>query len=172
MRKSTVVVMSAAGVIAVAAAVAVMTATTTTPKVRPAAGAGTTPSSASTVADMPGMDMSGTGRPSAAPSRLVGPAEFAAAIADTKRVTINVHVPDEGSIAQTDLSIPFDEIKARSGELPRVGTPLAVYCRSGRMSAAAVKALAALGYRDVVELRGGMEAWKADGRRLLAAAER
>ena len=43
----------------------------------------------------------------------------------------------------------------------------AVYCRSGRMSAIAVRELARLGYGTIVELRGGMVAWEASGRRLL-----
>lgn len=99
--------------------------------------------------------------------RLVGPAGFAEAIAAPDVVVINVHVPDEGSIEGTDLTIPFDEI-AESDELPAdLDTPLAVYCRSDNMSASAVEDLAALGYRDVVELDGGFDAWVADGRELL-----
>ena len=99
--------------------------------------------------------------------RLVPPAAFAQAMAETGRVTINVHVPDEGSIDGTDLSIPFDEIEARQGELPDTSAPLAVYCRSGNMSADAVQTLDELGYEDVVELKGGMVAWEASGRMLL-----
>jgi rhodanese-related sulfurtransferase len=101
--------------------------------------------------------------------RLVSPAEFAAAVAEPERVTINVHVPDEGSIAGTDLSLPFDMIEARAGELPADrSTPLAVYCRSGSMSATAVATLAGLGYTSVVELEGGMLAWEAEDRPILA----
>ena len=94
------------------------------------------------------------------------PAQFAAALADA--FVVNVHVPDEGSIAATDAAIPFDEIGARSAELPQArDTPLAVYCKTGRMSAEAVSTLRDLGYTDVVELRGGMDAWVDDGRELL-----
>ena len=100
-------------------------------------------------------------------SRLVAPEEFAAAVSRPGVVTINVHVPDEGSIRGTDLWIPFDAVQARRDELPSPATPLAVYCRSGRMSAIAVETLARLGYEDVVELEGGMEAWERSGRRLL-----
>ena len=38
------------------------------------------------------------------------------------------------------------------------------------MSAVAVGTLRDLGYTDVVELRGGMDAWVADGRELLPPA--
>lgn len=104
----------------------------------------------------------------AAPPRLVAPAAFAKAVAQKGTVTINVHVPDEGSLAGTDLWIPFDRVAASRTRLPATKTtPLAVYCRSGRMSAIAVRVLARLGYGNIVELRGGMVAWEASGRRLL-----
>lgn len=101
-------------------------------------------------------------------ARLVGPAEFASAIAEPDRVTLNVHVPFEGDIAGTDLSIPFDQIAANAENLPADrDTALAVYCRSGPMSTIAAQSLADLGYTDIVELRGGMRAWRADGRPLV-----
>jgi rhodanese-related sulfurtransferase len=57
-----------------------------------------------------------------------------------------VHVPDEGSIAGTDVAIPFDEVRVRSAELPQDrDAPVAVYCKSGRMSAEAVATLRQLG---------------------------
>lgn len=102
-------------------------------------------------------------------SRLVASEDFAAAVARPGVVTINVHVPDEGSIRGTDLWIPFDAVEVRRDELPPTTTPLAVYCRSGRMSAIAAETLAKLGYGDVVELDGGMEAWERSGRRLVAS---
>lgn len=106
--------------------------------------------------------------PSGAHSRLLGPDEFASAIAESGRVTINVHVPYEGDIPGTDLSIPFDQIAAQTHLLPsEKGAALAVYCRSGPMSATAAATLHSLGYTDVVDLAGGMRAWRADGRPLV-----
>jgi rhodanese-related sulfurtransferase len=100
---------------------------------------------------------------------LLAPADFAAAVAEPSRITVNVHVPFEGAIAGTDLTIAYDRIGAEAGRLPRdTATPLAVYCRSGRMSAVAVRTLAALGYRNVVELSNGMDAWTAAGFPLLS----
>ena len=82
-------------------------------------------------------------------------------------MTINVHVPFEGAIEGTDLFIPFDKIEEQVSRLPADRTtPLAIYCRTGSMSATAAKTLAALGYTDVVELKGGMQAWQASGRSL------
>lgn len=121
---------------------------------------------ACTSAGPPPTSTSQTRTPSAV--RLVDPDEFAAAIAEPGRVTVNVHVPFEGDIAGTDLSIPFDQITAQAGRLPADrDTGLAIYCRSGPMSATAAETLRDLGYTDVVELRGGMRAWQADGRQLI-----
>ncbi len=59
--------------------------------------------------------------------------------------------------------MPFDNLDA--GMLPADrATPLAVYCRSGSMSAIAVERLLALGYTDIIELDGGTDAWAAAGR--------
>lgn len=100
-------------------------------------------------------------------ARLVSPAEFEQAMTEPGRVTINVHIPDEGSIEGTDLAVPFDQVETRRADLPDTSTPLAVYCRSGNMSADAVRSLMTLGYTDVVELEGGMVAWEGSGRPLL-----
>lgn len=106
--------------------------------------------------------------PSAAAAVLADPATFAATVADSRTFTINVHIPDAGSIAGTDAAIPFDAIAGNAAKLPQDrATPLAVYCLTGRMSAAAVPELAALGYTNITELRGGMDAWAASGRELL-----
>jgi phage shock protein E len=99
----------------------------------------------------------------------VGPEAFARRVADPRVVTINVHTPNAGNIAGTDLAIPYDQIKS-STQLPADrSTPLAVYCRSGNMSAPAVRDLQALGYRDIVELAGGYDAWLATGSTLVAS---
>lgn len=101
-------------------------------------------------------------------ARIVGPDEFAAVMAESGRVTINVHVPYEGDIAGTDLSIPFDQITELDDLLPQQRSmPLALYCRTGRMSAIAADSLTSLGYLDVVDLRGGMKAWQDSGRSLI-----
>jgi phage shock protein E len=103
--------------------------------------------------------------PVATRAELLDPADFAAAIADPARVTINVHTPDEGQLPGTDSSLPFDQIRQQAATLPPDRTtPLAIYCRTGTMSATAAKDLAALGYTDVVELQGGMLAWRNTGR--------
>ncbi|RWA15498.1 hypothetical protein MBRU_10635 [Mycolicibacterium brumae DSM 44177] len=99
--------------------------------------------------------------------RSLGPDAFATAISDPDRFIINVHIPYEGEIADTDLQLPYNEIGQLSGLLPADrSTPLAVYCRSGPMSQTAMDTLSGLGYTDIVELDGGMRAWTASGRDL------
>jgi phage shock protein E len=96
-------------------------------------------------------------------AQLLGPAEFAALIAEDEVTVLNVHVPYEGEIVGTDAFVPFDSIRSWA-ELPEDrAAPIAVYCRSGNMSATAADTLVDIGYINVVDLAGGMNAWVAQG---------
>ena len=105
----------------------------------------------------------------AAPSTLLPPASFAKAVKTPGTVTIDVHVPDAGSIRGTDLSIPFDRIGDSKARLPARSTRLAVYCRSGTMSAIAVLTLRKLGFTRLRRAAGRHERLEADGPRAGAA---
>ena len=79
-------------------------------------------------------------------------------------VLINVHIPYEGELPETDTSVPFDKLAQQRAQLPQdKTTKIAVYCMSGRMSAIAARTLLKLGYTDVTDLRGGMIAWQRAG---------
>ena len=80
---------------------------------------------------------------------------------------VNVHIPYEGEIPDTDLFIPFDEIESHLDELPGKDAPIVLYCRSGSMSTTAAEILVEQGYTNVMELDGGFQAWEARGHELL-----
>lgn len=58
--------------------------------------------------------------------------------------------------------IPLGELERLAGGLERDGRYY-VICRSGRRSLEAQKKLLAMGFRDVINVRGGMMAWEAAG---------
>jgi len=113
-----------------------------------------------------------TATPAAGSVTQLDPAPFRAAIAAETAFVVNVHIPYEGNIPGTDAFVPYDAIEQRAAELPRdKSAPLYVYCRSGRMSAAAIPGLQRLGYTNIVELKGGMDAWRQAGFTLETSAE-
>ena len=66
---------------------------------------------------------------------------------------------DAGHIP-TAILLPYDEIEAKAMTvLPDKEKEIVVYCRSGRRSAIAKKALVELGYKDVKDF-GGISKWK------------
>jgi rhodanese-related sulfurtransferase len=96
----------------------------------------------------------------------VNVAQLSDMLADKDFVFVNVHIPFEGDIADTDLSIPYDQITREeylSQLPPERDARIVLYCRSGRMSAIAAKDLAAIGYTNVWDVEGGMVAWEAAG---------
>lgn len=83
-------------------------------------------------------------------------------------ILINVHIPYEGEIAETDLLIPFNAIDQNRDKLPNdKDTKVVVYCMTGPMGDIAAGRLIRMGYTRVIHFQGGMKAWKKAGRSLL-----
>jgi rhodanese-related sulfurtransferase len=93
----------------------------------------------------------------------VSPTELRTMMREEDLALVNTHVPFEGNIPGTDLSIPYDEIGRNLDRLPGKDARIVVYCRSGSMSAQAAQTLVTRGYGDVWDLGGGMIAWKEAG---------
>ncbi len=93
--------------------------------------------------------------------------QLAGMMEDKDFTLVNVHIPYEGEIPETDLFLPFNEIADHLDELPARDAPIVLYCRSGSMSTTAAEVLVDEGYSNVFELDGGFDAWKAEGRELL-----
>ncbi|MDQ1373447.1 MAG: sulfur-carrier protein adenylyltransferase/sulfurtransferase [Actinomycetota bacterium] len=63
------------------------------------------------------------------------------------------------------LHIPRGQLETNlEGKVPDHATPIAVYCASGFRSAFAAKTLQDLGYENVVNVEGGFNRWKDEGR--------
>jgi rhodanese-related sulfurtransferase len=81
-------------------------------------------------------------------------------------VFVNVHIPFAGNIANTDLSIPYDQISIPENlsQLPDdKNAKVVLYCRSGRMSEIAAVELVSLGYTNIWNLIGGTVEWEQAG---------
>jgi rhodanese-related sulfurtransferase len=101
--------------------------------------------------------------------KLVGSEEFESVILDEKVFVLQAHVPYVGEIDGTDLVMEeWEDPSSYSDRLPQDKTaPIAIYCRSGRMSALTSQKLLEMGYKNVYELDGGMNAWVESGRELI-----
>ena len=67
-----------------------------------------------------------------------------------------------GGVIENSTNIPLGEVKSRANELDR-GKLLVVYCRGGYRSSIATSLLRRAGFRDIANLIGGYDAWKAAG---------
>lgn len=101
--------------------------------------------------------------PSTAEWRSIAPQELSRILDAQDVMLINVHVPFEGDIPETDASIPYSELASRIDELPEDPADLVIYCRSGNMSSEAAEDLVDAGYTGFGELEGGSVAWQAAG---------
>lgn len=80
-----------------------------------------------------------------------------------KVVLIDVRTPEEHAEAHIPGSVlmPLDTLEGVTS-LPEGGRHI-IYCRSGKRSLRAIDILSANGFKGLVDLEGGINAWKAAG---------
>lgn len=77
---------------------------------------------------------------------------------------INTHIPFEGNLPDTDLSIAYTEITENLDKFPAdKDMEIIFYCLNDPMSRAASADLVKAGYTNVKYLAGGMNAWASAG---------
>ena len=87
--------------------------------------------------------------------------EFDQLLAQPDTFVLDVHIPEQEHLPGTDAFIPYNELTQNLAQLPMdKNTPIAVYCRSGSMSLEASETLADLGYTNIYDLVGGINAYK------------
>lgn len=95
----------------------------------------------------------------------VTPEEFDKAITKDSVQILDVRTPDEyasGHIKNTLLANWNDKAEfSRRISFVDKNKPVYIYCLAGGRSAAAAKEMRSIGYENVVELAGGINAWKA-----------
>ena len=75
---------------------------------------------------------------------------------------VDVRTEGEHELAALPAStlVPLHELEARVDELSHLrDVPVVVYCHHGVRSKSGAAILSAAGFRDVVSLRGGIDAW-------------
>lgn len=89
--------------------------------------------------------------------------ELRSMLAEKDFALINVHIPFEGDLPDTDLSIPYNRITEHLDQFPARDAKIVLYCRSGRMSTEAAGVLVRHGYTNLYHLKGGFIAWTRAG---------
>jgi len=98
----------------------------------------------------------------------ISPAELAVMFEDQDFFFVNVHIPYDGEIANTDAHIAFDEILDHLDQLPQdTDAQIVLYCRSGNMSTTAAHDLVQAGFTNIYNLDGGFRAWEAAGHEVI-----
>ena len=77
---------------------------------------------------------------------------------------VNVHIPFQGNISQTDLQLAYDEIEQNLNQLPQEkDAKILVYCLTSGMAKKAVATLLNQGYTNLWMLDGGTTSWEEAG---------
>lgn len=101
--------------------------------------------------------------------KLVSPEQFSQEIVKEKGQLIDVRTPNEYSAGHIEgaqnINLHDDSFTVQINKLDKKQT-VYVYCKAGRRSAEASSVLKQNGFKNVVELDGGTDAWTAAGKPL------
>lgn len=92
----------------------------------------------------------------------VGPKQFNTLISQQQGILLDVRTPDEykkGHIEGAILISSADPALESKLKKLQINQPIYVYCRSGRRSASVADTLLKLGFKEVINLEGGIMAW-------------
>ncbi len=96
--------------------------------------------------------------------RVVSVQELQSMLEDKDFTMINVHIPWQGDIPQTDSRLAYDQISESQDQLPaEKDAKVLVYCLTSGMAKKAVASLVNLGYTNIWMLDGGTTAWEEAG---------
>jgi len=94
------------------------------------------------------------------------PADAKAYLEKAKPVLIDIRTPEEYAAGHLENSVLTDyyapDFKDKLNLLDKSAKYL-IYCRSGKRSAAALKIMQELGFKDIHDIAGGINAWIAAG---------
>lgn len=92
--------------------------------------------------------------------RIVSVQELQSMLESKDFMMINVHIPWEGDIPQTDLRLAYDQIDQNLDQLPeKKNTMILVYCLTSGMAKKAIATLVGQGYTNLWMLEDGTTAW-------------
>jgi len=74
---------------------------------------------------------------------------------------VDVHIPEQQHILGTDQVIAYNKIKEFTAQFPDKNEKIVLYCRSGSMSRILAEDLIKIGYSNIYNLEGGLDAWQA-----------
>lgn len=91
---------------------------------------------------------------------LIKPEDLKKDLEDKDFFLLDVHIPEQTHIPGTDAVIDYRKLKENADKLPEdKDAKIVVYCRSGGMSRSSAQDLVDLGYTNVHDLEGGINAF-------------
>lgn len=98
------------------------------------------------------------------PYHVVSVAELQTMLENKDFFMVNVHIPWQGDIPQTDLRLSYEEIEPNLDKVPaEMDGKIMVYCLTSGMAKQAVATLLGRGYTNIWMLEGGTSAWEEAG---------